>query len=114
MMLLRMWYFLPVIWLSNVFLSPFLDSTYTISCYICCCRCQLKGQVWSSRVDQVLWSPYITRGGLGMACFSFLEACRMGRCLLMIFIKPVSLGWYVGHSVVVVAVGGIVGLVDGV
>ena len=38
-MLLWMWYFLLVIWLSNVFLSPFLDSTYTVSCYICCCRC---------------------------------------------------------------------------
>ena len=33
-------------------LSPFLDSTYTVSCCICCCRCWLKGQVWSSRVDQ--------------------------------------------------------------
>ena len=33
---------------------------------------------------------YVTKGGLGMACFSFLEACGMGRCFLMTFIKLIS------------------------
>ena len=42
-MLLQMWYFLPVNWLSN----SFLGSTYTVCCYICCCLCWLRGQVWS-------------------------------------------------------------------
>ena len=59
----------------------------------------------------------VFRGGLGMACFSFLEASRMGRCLLTIFIKLVSLGWNVvtrGTQHGCVAVGGDVGLVDSV
>ena len=30
----------------------------------------------------------VTRGGLGMVCFSFLEACSMGRCCLIF-----SSGW---------------------
>ena len=57
---------------------------------------------------------YVTRCGLGMAFFNFLEACRMGRCLLRIFVKPVSpCMWLPGvHSVVVFAVGRVVGLVD--
>ena len=38
---------------------------------------------------------YLTKGGLGMTCLSSLEACRMGRCLLKIFVKLVSPGRYV-------------------
>ena len=37
----------------------------------------------------------VTRGGWGMAFFSFFEVCSMGRCFLTIFVRVVSLGWYV-------------------
>ena len=64
--------------------------------YTCCCRCWLKGQVWSKLSGSEGPSgSLVFRDGLGMACFSFLAASRMGRCLLTIFVKLVSLGWNV-------------------
>ena len=68
-------------------------------CCICCCRCHLGAGV--VRVEQTRRSLKffgrlkVTRGGWGMACFSFFEACSMGRCFLTIFVRVVSLGWYV-------------------
>ena len=51
----------------------------------------------------------------GVVRDGFLEACRMVRCLLTISVKPVSPRWLPGaHGMFVVAMGGVVGLVDGV
>ena len=36
-----------------------------------------------------------TKGGLGIALWSLLEVCSIGRCFLVIFIKFAREGWYV-------------------
>ena len=74
---------------------------------------------WNGRSLRFFYHLYITRGGLaGTVRFSYLEVCRMGKCLLTIFVRLVSPWWFVvipgAHSMVVVAVVRVVGVVDGV
>ena len=49
-----------------------------------------------------------TRGSLEMACFIVLEACKIGKCLLTIFVKPVRTGSTRANGINVV-VGGALG-----
>ena len=98
-MLLQMWYFLLVNWLSNVLLVTISwQHLHRLLLHLLLpVLVEGAGVVKAERTRRSLrfFGLYVTKGELGMACFSSLEACRMGRCLLMIFIKLVSPGWYV-------------------
>ena len=94
--LLRIWYFLPVIWLSNCCLSPFLDSTY-VCCYINFVvggvgwrgRC---GQSWEDQKDpQFVWSSIRYQGWVADGFASAFGSMRDGQ---VIFVRLVSPGWY--------------------
>ena len=95
--LLRIWYFLPVIWLSNCCLSPFLDSTYNVCCYINFVvggvgwrgRC---GQSWEDQKDpQFVWSSIRYQGWVADGFASAFGSMRDGQ---VIFVRLVSPGWY--------------------
>ena len=81
------------------FLTPFLDSTYTICCCICCCRYWLKGQVWSKpsgpEGPSGVLVVYHYQGWLGMAFWRHVG--WSGVCWRFLSSRWVR-GGYQGHT----------------